>query len=147
MVYDPSDPAPFTVDDALYGFEWSGWVLGPAVLVAFSAGPLGTWRLTVHRQARHLLSGRVWTPVPVRVLPDGEDRYGFTTTDGAVWRSVRHSDWPTPNEEPLDRSGWGLPDEDPGDVPYDQAAWWVSDGTDAVFSPDRGAPLVLARRR
>ena len=43
--------------------------------------------------------------------------------------------------------GVGLPDEDPADVPYDQPAWWVCDGYHAVFSPDQGDPLVLARRR
>ena len=63
-----------------------------------------------------------------------------------VWRSVRCSAWPEPDREPLERSGWGLPDEDPADVPYDQEAWWVSDGERAVFSPDQGPPLVLARR-
>ncbi|SDN48393.1 DUF3592 domain-containing protein [Geodermatophilus sp. DSM 45219] len=146
VVYDRSDPDRFIVDDALYAPAWTGWALAPALLTAFAAGPLGVWRLSVHRQVRRVLDGRVWTPVRVRVLPDGEDRYSFTTADGVVWRSVRYGDWPEPNREPLERSGWGLPDEDPADVPYDQEACWVCDGEHAVFSPDQGPPLVLARR-
>ncbi len=73
-----------------------------------------------------------------------------TVTGGAgdgFWRSGRYLAWPPEDWTPNDRSGHDLPDEDPGDVSADEPAWWVSDGTTAVFAPDPGGPLVLARRR
>ena len=145
VVYDPSDPDRFIIDDALYGPGWTGWALVPSLLVAFLAGPFGISRVSTTARTRQLLDTHTWAPVRVRVLFE-DDRWEFTTADGVVWRAGRHVDWPEPNWEPSKRSDWGLPDEDPADVPYDQHAWWVCDGTDAVFSPDRGAPLLLARR-
>lgn len=145
VLYDPADPARFTVDDVPYGSDGlataAGFALGAVVLAAISATANGR----ANRRARRLLRARAWAPVRVRVLP-ADQGSTFTTPDGAVWRS-RWESWPTPNREPRTLSGWGLPDEDPADVPYDQAAWWVSDGFTAVFSPDQDAPLVLARRR
>lgn len=145
VVYDLADPARFTVDDVPFAPRWTEWPLVLAVVTVLLTVPFGIVRLSGDRRMHHLLRERVWTPVRVRVLP-GEHRHEFTTADGLVWRSVRDDDWPEPNREPLERSGWGLPDEDPADVPYDQEAWWVSDGERAVFSPDQGPPLVLARR-
>ena len=145
VVYDPSAPDRFIMDDALYAPGWTEWPLVLALLTAFFAGPLGVHWVGTCREMRRLLGARVWTPVRVRVLL-GDRRHEFTTADGAVWRSTLYADWPPPNREPLERSGWGLPDEDPADVPYAQEAWWVCDGDQAVFSPDQGSPLVLARR-
>jgi hypothetical protein len=145
VVYDRSDPRRFTIDDALYEPAWMTWLTGIVCAVAAPAGFVG-WRwVSAHRRRRRLLRTRAWTAVRVQVLPD-DDLLQFTTADGVSWRSLSNSDWPEPNREPRQLSGWGLPDEDPADVPVDQAAWWVCDGTTAVFSPDQGAPLVVARR-
>lgn len=145
VVYDPSDPDRFIIDDALYGPDWTYWPLGLSLLAALLAGPIGLWWTGRHAETRRLLATRAWAPVRARVLWRG-DRYEFTTADGTVWRSVRDGDWPEPNPEPFEHSDWEPPDEDPADVAHVQDAWWVCDGNDAVFSPDRGGPLVLARR-
>lgn len=146
VVYDPADPDRFTIDDVPYGSDW--WFVVVGFLIAAVGGGVVVglrWR-AAHRRTRRLLRSHVWTPVRVRVLCP-ERGSTFTTADGTVWRSRWDGSWPTPNREPRKLSGWGLPDEDPSGVPTDQAAWWVSDGTTAVFSPDQGEPLVVVRRR
>lgn len=145
VVYDLSDPERFSIDDVGYEPRWMTWAIGGAITVTAAAGITGLRWASAHRRARRLLRTHLWTPVRVQVHP--QDRsLRFTTADGACWSSLGDSDWPQLNREPRQLSGWGLPDEDPADVPVDQAAWWVCDGLCAVFSPDRGAPLVLARR-
>ena len=146
VVYDLSDPRRFTIDDAVYEPSWMTWATGISGAVAAVAGVAGASWVRTHRRTRRLLRTRAWTAVRVRVLPD-QDSLCFTTPDGVSWDGGASSDWPEPNREPRELSGWGLPDEDPAEVPFDQAAWWVSDGTTAVFSPDQGPPLVAARRR
>jgi hypothetical protein len=134
VVYDPADPDRFIIDDALYGPAWTGWVLVPALVLALVA-PFGFARLIRYRDARRLLAGRSWARVRVQAT-DLDDRWRFTTDDGSDWRSGRYWLW--------------LPDwarRDAAGVDPDKRAWWVSDGATAVFAPDPGGPLVLARRR
>ena len=145
VVYDLAAPDRFTVDDVSYGSGGTTWGIRISLLVGIIAGFLGAVRMRVCLRLRRLLSARRWTPLRVRVLP-AERGESFTTADGIVWRPVSDIRWPTLNREPRKLSGWGLPDEDPADVPFDHPAWWVCDGTTAVFSPDQGAPLVLVRR-
>jgi hypothetical protein len=144
VVYDPSDPDRFTIDDALYGFDWTGWVLAPSLLLALVA-PFGALRVMRARHMRRLLATRTWAPVRAEVI-DSVYRWGFTTADGSVWRSGRYLGW-LPDWNPHATSDHHLPDAGPLEAWIDQPAWWVSDGTSAVFAPDPGGPLVLARRR
>jgi hypothetical protein len=144
VVYDPSDPDRFTIDDALYGFDWTGWVLAPSLLLALVA-PFGALRVMRARHMRRLLATRTWAPVRAEVI-DSVYRWEFTTADGSVWRSGRYLGW-LPDWNPHATSDHHLPDAGPLEAWIDQPAWWVSDGTSAVFAPDPGGPLVLARRR
>ena len=144
VVYDLSDPERFSIDDVGYEPRWMTWATGGALTVTAAAGIIGLRWVSAHRRARRLLRTHPWTPVRVQVRPD-DSGLCFTTADGVNWTSSRNSEWPQLNRQPRQLSGWGLPDEDPADVPVDQAAWWVCDGTTAVFSPDQGGPLVLAR--
>jgi hypothetical protein len=134
VVYDPADPARFIIDDALYGPDWTGWVLLPALVLALLA-PFGFTRLIRSRDMRRLLATRSWARVRAHVT-DLDDRWRFTTNDGSDWRSGRYWLW-LPEWAPHDPTG----------VDPDKRAWWVSDGTTAVFAPDPGGVLVLARRR
>jgi hypothetical protein len=84
---------------------------------------------------RRLLATRSWARVHALVT-DLDDRWRFTTDDGSDWRSGRYRLW-LPEWAQHDRTG----------VDQDERAWWVSDGTTAVFAPDPGGVLVLARRR
>ena len=144
VVYDRLDPDRFAVDDVAYGTGWAYWPAIAAAVAAVTAGPCGLAVLGTHRRIRRLLRQRAWTPTRVRVLSDGDGRIRFTGPAGELWRSDGDAEWPVISRAPVDRAGWGLPGED--DEPEDQSAWWVCDGLRAVFSPDRGAPLVLARR-
>jgi hypothetical protein len=137
VVYDPSDPDRFIIDDALYGFDWTGWVLAPSLILALIA-PFGVLRVMRAREMRRLLATRAWASVRAEAVDLGY-RWEFRTADGAVWRSGRYLAW-LPDLTPHESSGHDLPD---GKGP----AWWVSDGTRAVFAPDPGGRLVLARRR
>jgi hypothetical protein len=143
VFYDSADPSRMTIDDE---DNQPGWTVLPMVLLLVGgvAAPLvAAVRVVRRRRAQQLLRSASWQPVRVRVL---QERQGaqFTVPGSGAWRS-RGAVWPTPNREPRKLSGWGLPDEDPRSVPADQPAWWVSDGRRAVFSPDRGYPLVMAR--
>ena len=146
VLYDRLDPARFTIDDVPYEPTWTAWPLRAAILVSVVAGVLGIVEVRRCRRMRRLLRTHVWTPTRIQVWP-GDRRLTFTMADGVTWRQASGVRWPTISREPRKLSGWGLPDEDPADVPGDQPAWWVCDGTTAVFSPDQGAPLVLARLR
>ena len=145
VVYDLSDPERFSIDEVGYEPRWMSWAIGAALTVTAAAGITGLQWASAHRRARRLLRTHTWTPVRVQVHPDDRS-LRFTTADGASWTSLGDSDWPQLNRQPRQLSGWGLPDEDPADVPVDQSAWWVCNGSRAVFSPDGGAPLVLTRR-
>jgi hypothetical protein len=134
VVYDPADPDRFIIDDALYAPAWTGWVLPPALMCAFVA-PAGVVRLVRVREMRRLLADRTWAPVRARTV-DRESRWDLVTADGSVWRSGRYLLW-LPEWAAAERSCRA------GDGP----AWWVSDGTVAVFADDPGGLLVLARRR
>ncbi|TFV63085.1 UNVERIFIED_ORG: DUF3592 domain-containing protein [Bacillus sp. AZ43] len=127
VVYDPVDPGRFIIDDALYGPEWTGWVVAPSLPLALVA-PFGVLRVARVRQMRRLLTTRSWARMPTEV-EDLHYRWQFTVDGGSVWRSGRYlgwlPDWPS--------SGY--------------STVWVSDGTTAVFAPDPGGVLVLARRR
>ena len=146
VVYDPADPDRFTIDDVPYGSDWWSVVVGFLIAAVTGSGMVAVRSRAAQRRTRRLLRSHAWTPVRVRVLCP-ERGSTFTTADGTVWRSRWDGSWPTPNREPRKLSGWGLPDEDASGVSTDQAAWWVSDGTTAVFSPDQGEPLVVVRRR
>jgi hypothetical protein len=129
VVHDPTHPDRFTLDDSTYAPAWIHWLVGP-VLVAATAGTfLGFSLLTARARMRRLLASRVWAPVGVRVSYD-DRRLLLTTADATVWCSVGKADWP----EPVDDSTFS-------------DAWCASDGNRAVFSPDLGSPLVLARLR
>ncbi|UOX99857.1 DUF3592 domain-containing protein [Blastococcus sp. PRF04-17] len=132
--YDPADPDRFIIDDALYGPDWTGWVLVPALVLALLA-PFGFVRLTRSQDMSRLLDSRSWARVRVDVT-DLQDRLRFTTVDGSDWRTGRYWLW-LPH--------WA--GHDPTGAAEDELAWWVSDGATAVFSPDPGRVLVLARRR
>ena len=134
VVYDPVNPDRFIIDDALYGPDWTGWVLVPALVLALLA-PFGVAGLLRFWDMRGLLATRSWARVRVHVT-DLDDRWRFVIDDGFDWQSGRYWLW--------------LPDwapHDPTGVDQDKPAWWVSDGTTAVFAPDPGGALVLARRR
>jgi hypothetical protein len=134
VVYDPADPGRFIIDDALYGPDWTGWVLVPALLLTLLA-PSGFARLTRFWGMRRLLATRSWARVHAQVV-DLDNRWRFITTDDSDWRSGRYLFW--------------LPDwapHGPTGVDQDKLVWWVSDGTTAVFAPDPSGLLVLARRR
>jgi Protein of unknown function (DUF3592) len=134
VVYDPADPGRFIIDDALYGPDWTGWVLLPALVLALLA-PFGFARLIRYRDMRRLLATRSWARVRAHAT-DLDDRWRFTTDDGSDWRSGRY--WPRlPEWAPHHSSGVG----------QDMGSWWVSDGTTAVFAPGPGGVLVLARLR
>jgi hypothetical protein len=134
VVYDPADPGRFIIDDALYGPNWTGWVLLPALVLALLA-PAGFARLIRYRDTRRLLATRCWALVRAHAT-DLDDRWMFTTDDGSGWRSGRYWLW-LPEWAPHDAGG----------VDRDERTWWVSDGATAVFAPDPGGVLVLARRR
>lgn len=127
VVYDPADPDRFIVDDALYGPEWTGWVIAPSFGLTLVA-PFGVLRVAGVRRMRRLLTARDWARMPTEV-EDLHHQWQFTTEGGSIWRSGRYlgwlPDWPS--------SGY--------------STCWVSDGTTAVFAPDPGGVLVLARRR
>lgn len=144
--YELGDPENMTIDNEDNQPAWTVLPMIVALLAGLGAPPTAIVLGLRYRRTRNVLRSRGWSPVRVSV-PSAEKGRGtlFTVADGSVWRSRMR--WPTPNREPRELAGWGLPDEDPATVPGDQAAWCVSDGRFAVFSPDRGAPLVLARRR
>jgi hypothetical protein len=146
VLYDRFDPALFTIDDVSYEPTWTAWPLRAAILFSVLGGLLGVAEVRRCSRMRRLLRTRVWTPVRVSVLPDNHG-LAFTTADGATWRQASGIRWPTLNRKRRAFSGWGPTDEDSAANPGDQPAWWVSDGTSAVLSPDLGPPLVLARLR
>ncbi|MGY1751897.1 DUF3592 domain-containing protein [Blastococcus sp. SYSU D01042] len=51
VVYDPAAPERFIIDDALYGPDWTGWALLPALLLALMT-PFGISRLVRVGRAR-----------------------------------------------------------------------------------------------
>ncbi|MFD2091748.1 hypothetical protein [Blastococcus deserti] len=129
VVYDPDHLDRFTIDDSQYAPAWTHWLLGPVLVVAVAGAFLGVSLMAARARMRRVLATRVWAPVRVRVSYD-EDRVVLTTADAAVWCSVGKADWPEP----------------PDDATASDA-WCASDGARAVFSPDLGSPLVLARLR
>ncbi|WP_164704336.1 DUF3592 domain-containing protein [Blastococcus litoris] len=134
VVYDPADPDRFIIDDALYGFAWTGWVLAPAIVLALVA-PFGIARAVRVREMRRLLAHRSWARVQARAL-NLENCWEVVTVDGAVWRSGRYllwvPDWASPEDTWQGENG---------------PAWWVSDGATALFAAHPGGRLVLTRRR
>jgi hypothetical protein len=144
VYYDRADPSRMTIDDV---DNQPGWTVLPmfALSVGALAGFLGAAAFAFRRRrAARLLAREPWQRVRV-VVRYADKRSLFTTPDGSVWRGS--GPWPTYNSEPGWRAGWGLPDLPPEEDPPDQEAWWVHDERTAVFSPDRGEPLLLARRR
>jgi hypothetical protein len=140
VLYDPAAPERFTIDDVSYEPPWTTWPMVVSIVGALIVGPVGVWMVRTGRAARRLLNGGPWTRVRVRVLLE-EKTCTFTTLDGTHWLSSFGAHWPTPEGADPERAEVGPTDPDPAD------AWWVRDGEQAVFSPDQGAPLVLARMR
>jgi hypothetical protein len=131
VYFDASDPSRMTIDDEDNQPGWSVLPMSIALAVAVMSvvlAPLMEWR---RRRTRAVLRSGPWEPVHVSVLQDHK-RLLFATPDMAAWRSGASARWPV-----LD---------DPSTVPADRPAWWVPAGNRAVFSPDRGRPLVLTRR-
>ena len=154
------DPQRLTIDDvdALRG----GWVqvvsflglLGPVWLLAAVVQLVGDRR--ARARLCRTLAGGPWSAGPVRVgFADGDPRFGdldetatvLTTPDGVPWLAEQswpddRSAWAAPRPEWVTGVGWA-------DMPevHEREGWWVADGDTAFFSPDRGAPLLLARRR
>ena len=147
VFYDPEERDRITIDGIPYEPAWTHWPFILTIVGSVTAGPGGAWMLRQARRCRRLLSEQPWQPVRVRV-PAGGRHHGLRFVVGSheVWRSRSAPRWPQVNREPRLLAGWGLPDEDPTTVPADQDVWWVTDGRSAVFSPDRGGPLVHARR-
>jgi len=146
VFYAPSDTRRLTIDDVPYEPPWTTWPAIAAFVGAPAAGGGGAWMLWQTRRCRRLLGAGPWQAVHVRVLSDDGSRLRFVVGSHEVWRARSAARWPTLNRRPRTLAGWGLPDEDPAEGPWGQLAWWVTDGRTAVFSPDQGAPLVLARR-
>jgi len=129
VVYDPADADRITIDDVPWTPRAADAVQGlsivPAV-VGLLGGPL---LLQVRSRTRRLVVSRVWTPVRIAVHR-GRGRT-FFTEDATAWQSYLAGRWPE------------RPDGDQSLGEHD--AWWVTDGRRAVFSPNRGGPLVLTR--
>ena len=151
VFYDAGDPARMTIDDVDPASGW-GWVIslaGAGGLIWSAVGVIGVAqdRLGRRRLVR-VLSGGPWRPVHVQVrLEDAvQPDLLVTTPDGGVWRAGdrwRGQDlrlWTAPTSEFREGYGWSRPRS------YDRDAWWVVDGDEAVFSPDTGRGLLLARR-
>lgn len=142
VVYDLSAPERFTIDDVPYEPEWIWWPIGISASAGVWMAVVAIRHVRAWLRTRRILTSQVWAPVHVRVGPE-EDGYSFTTADDVVWRCYQDVDWPTPARD-QERCPKQAPPP-PGD-PADQPAWWACDGRTAVFSPDQGAPLLLARR-
>jgi hypothetical protein len=145
VYYDAADPSRMTIDDEDNQPGWTVWPMCIALVVGFIAliaAPITEWR---RRRAREVLRSGSWQQVRVHVS-QGDKRLLFTTPDMSVWRSASGASWPMFSRLPWKRAGWGLADEESPTVPADQSAWWVMAGNRAVFSPDRGWPLVLTRQ-
>ena len=147
VYYDPADPQRMTIDDV--GYEPVGSATPLTIALVGGVGAIGLGIVsrrgarTRRSEVQQVLAGGPWRELHVRVLRT-EGGTTFTTEAGEAWSSG--GEWTTYDREPRKLAGWGLPDEDPADVPWGQDAWWVVDGERAVFSPDRGRPFVLARR-
>ncbi|WP_147251770.1 DUF3592 domain-containing protein [Blastococcus sp. TF02-8] len=128
VFFDPADPDRFTIDDVTFEPRGTALLLTVGGLGSLSGIAYGLPVLLSHRRARSMLARGVWSPVMVRARYE-KSRYLFTAPDGTTWRSSRRAGWPTRED---------------GTEPV-QDAWWVRDGEHAVFSPDKGAPLVRAR--
>jgi hypothetical protein len=170
VLYDRSAPDRFTIDDGAYEPPWTSWPLIVAITAALIVAPVGIWMVRVRRTTARVLAAGSWTPVRVRIrVEDGIS--WFTTDGGTVWRSStgdhwgmsgsglrRLRDWwrsqpdPTDGMAGQDDGGTGDPDSAVFAVDDEQAevlsvedVWWVREGERAVFSSDKGPPLVLAR--
>jgi hypothetical protein len=141
VLYDRDDPQRSTIDGLPYEPMWTAFLQRAALGVVLAGFPLGLWMLWISRRTAQLLSGHVWTPVRVRAWRS-DKRCWFATPDGSVWRSSSDGDWPHAGPAP---GGPGEAALDSEQLAHD--AWWVRDGDVAVFSPDRGGPLVMARLR
>jgi hypothetical protein len=165
VLYDRAAPDRFTVDDLAYEPPGTGWALAVAIVVAILAGPIGVRLLWVRRTTARLLSAGAWTPVRVRVLVDDRTTC-FTTDRGTVWGSSTDGRWRSSGGQLRRLRDWWLSQPEPDGVPGQDVgaaaeidsideeelspledAWWVREGERAVFSPDKGSPLVLARLR
>ena len=141
VLYDPAQPDRLTIDDVPYEPPWTTWPMVVAVLGTLIGGPLASWLLATRRRTRRLLSAGAWAPVRILVWQRGE-RCRFATLDGSEWQASVDGGWPGSDLEP-DEHGSAPTEAGPGG----RDAWWVRDGDRAVFSPDQGGPLVLARLR
>ena len=125
VIYDPHDLSRITLDDVPWTPPGADAAEGLLLLPAGLGLLIGSLLVWIRSRTRHLLAGRVWTPVRVEVVRT-RGRLFLTGVD--AWQSDVVGRWPRP--------------DDAGE----QDAWWVSDGRRAVFSPDQGGPLVLAKR-
>ena len=163
VFYDPQDPARVTIDDVdssagvhggwPYITELLRW-LGIGVVLTAVLGWVRDRRSRARLRAA--LASGPWAPGPVRVgFTDDDPRFRdldehatvLTTPDGTAW--VRETTWPDgPGPWAAPPPPWttGVGWTGVAEV-REVEAWWVADGDTAVFSPDRGAPLLLARRR
>jgi hypothetical protein len=166
VLYDRAAPDRFTVDDIAYEPPGTGWSLAVAIVVALLAGPLGIRLIWVRRTTARILAAGSWTPVRVRVRVEDRNSW-FTTDGGTVWRSWTEVRWRASGDTLRRLRDWWLSRPEPtggtagddvgpaadmdwpveGEPSAMQDASWVREGERAVFSPDKGKPLVLARLR
>jgi hypothetical protein len=173
VLYDPDSPDTFTINDESYEPPWVTWPTMLAVVTALLAVPAGAWMIRIRRTTSRILAHDSWEPVRVRVRVE-DKRCWFTTDDGTVWRGSVDGRWRAPDatrDQLGDRASTQLElaagsavgrdlassdgggvggffiDHDVADAVVPQDAWWVRLGDVAVFSPDQGSPLVLARLR
>jgi hypothetical protein len=159
VYYDPADPERITlggIDNPPPGWGWLVDVSGPAGLVWTVLGVIGTVGDRRRRgQLRATLTIAPWTQVHLRIGYEGHDPVArqvsprdtvLSTPDGTMWHApagwpsrVRDA-WEAPATQFDERYGWRAP------AVHGRDAWCVVNGDLAVFSPDRGEPLLMARR-
>ncbi len=139
VIHDPVTPSRFTIDDLGYEPAWGSLILFPLLAGTLLAIPIGGWLVVANRRARRMLRDRPWSRVGVRAFR-GERRCWFVTSDGSIWRSQADDDGTWVSAGGAYWYDWRPPDSD-------ESAWWVTEGRNAVFSPDEGATLVRAHRR
>ena len=127
VYYDVADPHRMTVDDE---DNQPAWTVPPMVVsLVAGVGCLVAAVVLAVRRRRTLGILRLgpWQAARAAVRT-GKNEAVFVLPGGDAWRYTGPTAWP-------------------GGDPLDQELWWVDDGRRAVFSPDRGRPLLLARRR
>jgi hypothetical protein len=145
VFYDRNDPGRMTIDDEVNQASWTVLPMILALLGGLALTGLAAFRTIRGARIAGVLWSGAWVQVRLTVQPVGE-RITFAFADGSTWRSGRGRSWPGWDADPADPTDGTATDPEPVDAPTDELVWWVSTGARAVFSPSRGAPLVLARR-